>query len=183
MTPLTTRIEAILTVIGEPVTTDELATALEANPEEVELAIEELQHEYSTGRVSGFEIRKSAGGWQFYSRPEHYDTVKHFLTRGQTAKLSQAALETLAVVAYAQPVTRARIAAIRGVNVDGVVRTLLMRGLIVEAPKTEGPTQFVTSHVFLSAMGIDSLDELPAIAPYLPEDVPQEATFETKETS
>lgn len=139
MTPLTTRIEAILTVIGEPVTTDELATALEVSPQEIEQAIEELHEEYSTGRVSGFEIRKSAGGWQFYSRSEHYDTVKQFLTRGQTAKLSQAALETLAVVAYAQPVTRARIAAIRGVNVDGVVRTLLMRGLIVEAPKQKVP--------------------------------------------
>lgn len=176
MTLLKSRIEAILTVIGEPVTSDDLAVALDVTPSDIDDAIAELQKEYETGRVTGFEIRKSAGGWRFYSRAEHYDTVKDFLTRGQTAKLSQAALETLAVVAYAQPVSRARISAIRGVNVDGVVRTLLMRGLIVEAPHSEGPAQFVTSHVFLEAMGIESLDELPAIAPFLPDDVPEEAT-------
>lgn len=173
-TALASKIEAVLTVLGEPVTTEELAQAFAIEPAEVAAAFEQLVTEYETGRRTGFELRETAGGWRYYSRAEHFETVKAFLTRGQSAKLSQAALETLAVVAYAQPITRARIAAIRGVNVDGVVRTLLMRGLIVEAPVTQGPAQFVTSAVFLEALGMSSLDELPALAPYLPDDVTEE---------
>ncbi|GAA4285224.1 hypothetical protein GCM10022261_27550 [Brevibacterium daeguense] len=172
-------IEAVLMVADQPVAPAELAEALGLGTADVTAALEELAADYGGargGRVRGFELKQVAGGWRLFSRAEFHEIVSDFVTAGQSAKLSQAALETLAVIAYRQPVTRARISAIRGVNVDGVVRTLLLRGLIVEAgtDETSGAAQFVTSRVFLESMGLQSLDELPDIAPFLPagEDVP-----------
>lgn len=178
-TALLTALEAVLMVVDEPLEPAEVARALGITPAEALAALTELAADYDGDRGSrrrGFELRRAAGGWRIYSRADHHGAVADFITAGQSAKLSQAALETLAVIAYRQPVTRARISAIRGVNVDGVVRTLLLRGLIVEsgADATSGAVQFVTSRVFLESMGLESLDELPEIAPYLPagDDVP-----------
>jgi segregation and condensation protein B len=112
-----------------------------------------------------------AGGVRIYTRPDHAGVVEQFLHEGQRSRLTQAALETLAVIAYRQPVTRSRVSAIRGVNVDGVVRTLLARGLIVEVgtdPETGGGL-FRTTDLFLEKMGLQSLDELPSLAPLLPD--------------
>ncbi|NAZ88379.1 hypothetical protein GTR00_20140 [Kineococcus sp. T90] len=118
-------------------------------------------------------LRLAGGGWRVYSRPEHADVVEAFLLDGQTAKLTQAALETLAIVAYRQPVSRARVSAVRGVSVDGVMRTLLTRGLVTEAgvEATSGATLYRTTEEFLQRVGLGSLDELPPLAPFLPEDV------------
>lgn len=174
-------LEAVLMVSAEPLTEADLAQGLGIDEASIEQALADLAADYdglSGGVRRGFQLRSSRAGWRISSREEQFENVRGFLVRGQSSKLSQAALETLAVVAYAQPVTRARISAIRGVNVDGVVRTLLMRGLIVEVEPDDdsagGARQYVTSQVFLEAMGIDSVDELPDIAPYLPEDVPED---------
>ena len=123
-------------------------------------------------RQRGFEIRHVAGGFRIFSRGDYHEVVKDFLTAGQSAKLSQAALETLAVIAYRQPISRPRIAAIRGVSVDGVIRTLLLRGLIVEAGKEASTSAllYATTPQFLDTMGMNAIDDLPDIAPYLPED-------------
>ena len=122
-----------------------------------------------TGR--GFELRQIGGGWRYYTREEHAELVGRYLLDGQQAKLSQAALETLAVVAYQQPISRARISAVRGVSVDGVMRTLLTRGLVAEAghDHESGAILFRTTGYFLERMGLRSLDDLPALAPHLPE--------------
>jgi segregation and condensation protein B len=119
----------------------------------------------------GFELRDVGGGWRFYSRAEYADLVERFVVDGQQARLTTAALETLAVVAYRQPVSRARVSAIRGVNVDGVIRTLTSRGLVEEAgvDPESGAHLFRTTAYFLERMGLASLDELPEIAPFLPE--------------
>jgi segregation and condensation protein B len=119
----------------------------------------------------GFELRFVAGGWRFYSRAEYAPAVERLVLEGQTARLTQAALETLAVVAYRQPVSRSRVSAVRGVNCDGVMRTLLQRGLIEEAgtePET-GAILYRTTNYFLERMGLRGLDELPELAPFLPE--------------
>ena len=173
-------IEAVLMIADAPVTAVALAEGLGISEAHAAAACRQLQADYDGtapgSRRRGFELRMASGGWRIYSRSDFHDLVTDFLTAGQTATLSQAALETLAVIAYRQPVTRARISAIRGVNVDGVVRTLLMRGLIVEAGTEEltGARQFTTTAQFLESLGLDSLDELPDIAPFLPadEDVP-----------
>lgn len=167
-------LEAVLMVAGAPVSESELADGIGVDTQHIVAAIGRLVAEYAGeagGRRHGFELRRVAGGWRVFSRGEYADVVGAFLTAGQSSRLSQAALETLAVVAYQQPVSRARIAAIRGVNVDGVVRTLLMRGLIVEAGSDpgSGAQVFATTGEFLQMMGMDSLSELPEIAPYLPE--------------
>lgn len=174
-------LEAIMTVTAEPLTEPALAQSLGVSVEEIHAALEHLSAEYrgsETTRPRGFELRQGPAGWRLYSAPQFRGVVTDFLTAGQTAKLSQAALETLAVIAYRQPVTRARISAIRGVNVDGVVRTLVMRGLIVEAGAegTSGAQQFVTTPEFLESTGLSGLEDLPDIAPFLPdgEDVPRE---------
>ena len=119
----------------------------------------------------GFELRNVAGGWRYYTRAELSSVVEGFVLDGQQARLTQAALETLAVVAYKQPVSRARVSAIRGVNVDGVMRTLLTRGLVEEAGHDgeHGATLYRTTAYFLERIGITSLDELPELAPYLPD--------------
>ncbi len=162
-------VEAVLMVIDAPVTEIELATACRCTAMEVSAVLHELAEEYrADGR--GFTLRESGGGWRFWSDPQYADVVERFVRDGQQAKLTQAALETLAVVAYRQPVTRSRVAAVRGVNVDGVMRTLLTRGLVEEAGTEEGSgaTFYRTTTYFLDRLGIDSLDELPELAPFLP---------------
>ncbi|WP_309132882.1 SMC-Scp complex subunit ScpB [Brevibacterium sp.] len=168
-------IEAVLMVSDSAVSTADLASALGIDEDTVTSAIAALKADYDgdeNRRQRGFEIRRVAGGFRIFSRGDYRDIVSDFLTTGQSAKLSQAALETLAVIAYRQPISRPRIAAIRGVSVDGVIRTLLLRGLIVEAGKeaTTSALLYATTHQFLDVLGLDSLDDLPDIAPYLPED-------------
>ena len=165
--------EAILIVADEPVTTAAIAQALGLEDRLAEELLEDLAAEYRGerpgSRSHGFLLRRAAGGWRVATVPEHADLVEQFIIGGATARLSQAALETLAVVAYRQPVTRGRVAAIRGVNVDGVMRTLHARGLIEEAgAETSGAILYRTTGEFLEYLGIDSLDELPPLAPYLP---------------
>ena len=163
-------IEAVLMVVEEPVAEIALAAALGIPQQRVELLLDEIATEYERdGR--GFELRHVAGGWRIYSRAEYAAVVERFLLDGQTARLTQAALETLAIVAYRQPVSRARVGAVRGVNVDAVMRTLVSRGLVEEAghdPET-GAVLYRTTPYFLHRIGLRSLDELPALAPFLPE--------------
>lgn len=167
---ITGALEALLLIADEPMPETELAVAVDAPTSVVADALAELVAFYDeTGR--GFELRQVGGGWRYYTRDEHADLVGRHLLDGQQAKLSQAALETLAVVAYQQPIARARISAVRGVNVDGVMRTLLTRGLVAEAghDHESGAMLFRTTGYFLERMGLRSLDELPALAPHLPE--------------
>ena len=123
-----------------------------------------------TGRARGFELREVAGGWRIYSRSDYAQLVTDFVVEGSSSRLSQAALETLAVVAYLQPVSRSRVSAIRGVNVDGVVRTLVQRGLLTAHEREDGTGSvlYSTTPLFLEKLGLGSLDELPDIAPLLP---------------
>ena len=163
-------IEAVLMVIDEPVTEMSLASTLELPVEEVLDHLHALAADYDQGN-RGFALRAIAGGWRVYSRSEYAPVVERFLLDGAQAKLTQAALETLAVIAYRQPVSRSRVSSVRGVNVDGVVRTLLTRGLIEEMREEgeSGATLYGTTSYFLQRLGLGSLDELPALAPYLPE--------------
>lgn len=163
-------VEAILMVADQPVSTEELAATLGCPTEEMADLLAALAGEY-TERGHGFDLRELGDGWRFYSHPDHADVVEKFVRDGQTAKLTKAALETLAVIAYRQPVSRGRIASIRGVNVDGVVRTLLTRGLIEEAGRDEETTALLyqTTSFFLERIGLKSISELPPLAPYLPE--------------
>jgi segregation and condensation protein B len=163
-------LEALLLLAAEPVTEFELAQAVEVPEAVVAEALAELVAFYNeTGR--GFELRQVGGGWRYYTRDEYADLITRYVLEGQTSKLSQAALETLAVVAYTQPISRARVSAVRGVNVDGVMRTLLSRGLIEEVghDQESGAVLFATTSYFLERMGLKSLDELPPLAPQLPE--------------
>ncbi len=167
---VTACLEAILIVADQPVTADQVAHAVNMTPQQAQDTLAALSLSYSQeGR--GFELRETSGGWQLANRPEYETVVSAFVTDGQTARLSQAALETLAIIAYKQPVTRAQITAIRGVNSDGVIRSLTMRGLI----RQEGEDQeshaalLGTSGLFLDKMGINSLSELPSLAPFLPD--------------
>lgn len=163
-------LEAVLMVADQPLDHLTLAQAVGHPPTEVQTALEELADEY-TEQGRGFELRNVAGGWRFYSREPYAPAVERFVLEGQHARLTQAALETMAVVAYRQPISRSRISAIRGVNVDGVVRTLVTRGLITEAGNDgeSGATLYVTTPYFLERMGLDDLDQLPDLAPLLPE--------------
>jgi segregation and condensation protein B len=164
-------LEAVLMVVDEPVPTLQLAAALVLPVDRVESLLAELAAEYAE-QERGFELREVAGGWRVFSRPDVAPVVQRFVRDGQTARLTQAALETLAVVAYRQPVSRARVSAVRGVNVDGVMRTLTTRGLVEEAghDPDSGALLYRTSSYFLERMGLSSLDELPPLAPYLPDD-------------
>ncbi|MFD5631452.1 MULTISPECIES: SMC-Scp complex subunit ScpB [unclassified Streptomyces] len=163
-------LEAVLMVVDEPATVEHLSKILERPKRRIAAALRELADDYAVqGR--GFELRLIAGGWRFYSRPEYAMAVERFVLDGQQARLTQAALETLAVVAYRQPVSRSRVSAVRGVNCDGVMRTLLQRGLVEEAgtePET-GAILYRTTNYFLERMGLRGLDELPELAPFLPE--------------
>ncbi len=168
--PLRTALEAVLLVTDEPVPAVTLAQVTERPTDEVERTLAELATEYvDAGR--GFELRNVAGGWRLYTRADCAPYVERFVLDGQSARLTQAALETLAVVAYRQPVTRSRVSAVRGVNVDGVVRTLLARGLITESGQDEdsGGVLYRTTPLLLERLGLQSLDELPSLAPLLPE--------------
>jgi segregation and condensation protein B len=180
-------LEAVLMVIDQPASATELAAGLDLTVDAVEQLLGELQRDYNGYTVKapdtdvasdagfgtsprGFELRNIAGGWRIYSRAEFADVVGGFVLEGQTARLTQAALETLAVVAYRQPVSRARVSAIRGVNVDSVVRTLAQRGLIEEAGNDpeSGAILYRTTSYFLERMGIGSVAELPQLSPHLP---------------
>ena len=167
---LDTILEAILLVTDLPVPAMTLAQVVERPTGEVESVLAALAAGYDEqGR--GFELRQVAGGWRLYTRAECAPFVERFILDGQQARLTQAALETLAVIAYRQPVTRQRVSAVRGVNVDGVVRTLVARGLITEAGADEdtGATRYRTTNYFLERIGLQSLEELPSLAPLLPE--------------
>ena len=168
--PLPAALEAVLLVTDEPVPAVTLAQVVERPTGEVEAVLQQLAQEYlESGR--GFELRQVAGGWRLYTRADCAPYVERFVLDGQQARLTQAALETLAVIAYRQPVTRQRVSAVRGVNVDGVVRTLVGRGLVVEAGPDEdtGATRYRTTNYLLERLGLQSLDELPSLAPLLPE--------------
>jgi segregation and condensation protein B len=170
-------LEAILMVADQPLDHVTLAQAVGAPPAVVRGALEELAESY-TRQGRGFDLRHIGGGWRYYTRGEYADLVEHFVLDGQQARLTQAALETLAVVAYRQPVSRSRVSAIRGVNVDGVMRTLVNRGLVTEAGQdaSSGAILYRTTEYFLERIGLASLDDLPEIAPFLPDidDVDQE---------
>jgi segregation and condensation protein B len=161
-------IEAVLMVVDAPVPAGQLAEVLEQPVARVGTALERLAVSYA---ARGFELRATDEGWRYASRGRFAPYVERFVLDGQRSRLTRAALETLAVVAYRQPVTRARVSAVRGVNVDGVMRTLTARGLIVEAglDASTGGTLYRTTELFLERLGLGSLDDLPPIAPLLPE--------------
>ena len=165
---LESSIEAILMVIDEPVTEEILAKVLERTVDEITGALETLIGRYEE---HGFELRQIMGGWRFYSRPEYSVVVERFVLDGQQSRLTQAALETLAVIAYRQPVSRARVSAIRGVNVEAVMKTLVTRGLVEESglEQETGAILYRTTTYFLERLGLNSLTDLPALAPYLPD--------------
>ncbi|GAB3090034.1 SMC-Scp complex subunit ScpB [Micromonospora schwarzwaldensis] len=165
-------LEAILLVVDQPVSELILADVLEQAPERVGAMLDEIAAGY-TAAGHGFELRRAAGGWRLYTRPEYATYVERFVLDGQSVRLTQAALETLAVVAYRQPVTRSRISAIRGVNCDGVLRTLVGRGLVEECgtEADSGAFLYRTTTVFLEKLGLNSVDDLPPLAPFLPDDV------------
>jgi segregation and condensation protein B len=161
---------ALLLVVDAPTDEETLAQTLEQPVARVREALLRMSDGYTTaGR--GIDLRRSGGGWRFYTRDAFAPYVERLLLDGQRARLTRAALETLAVVAYRQPVTRARVSAVRGVNCDGVLRTLLTRGLVQEAgvdPATQG-TLFRTTELFLERLGLSSLEDLPPLAPLLPD--------------
>lgn len=162
-------LEAVLMVADEPVPAVRLATVLGLPTAEVEALLAGMAEEYRADR-RGFELREVGGGWRYWSAAAHADVVSRFVIDGQTARLTQAALETLAVIAYRQPVTRGQVSAVRGVNVDSVVRTLAARGLVTEiGTEPSGAVLYGTTASFLERMGMSSLDELPPLAPHLPD--------------
>jgi segregation and condensation protein B len=165
-------LEAILLVADEPVPEVLLAQVLERPRGEVAAGLRALAAEY-TAEGRGFDVREIAGGWRFYTREDCAPLVERFVRDGQEVRLTQAALETLAVIAYRQPVSRARVSAVRGVNCDGVIRTLVLRGLVEDSgtdPET-GAILYRTTGYFLERLGMASLDELPDLAPFLPENI------------
>ena len=165
-------LEAILLVVDEPVPEVVLAQVLERPRDEIALEIAGLADSY-TAEGRGFDLREVAGGWRFYTREECAPVVERFVRDGQEVRLTQAALETLAVVAYQQPVSRARVSAVRGVNCDGVMRTLTLRGLVEEAGTEHetGAILYRTTGYFLERLGLAGLEELPELAPFLPDDI------------
>jgi segregation and condensation protein B len=172
VTDVARRLEAILLIVEEPQSLVSLATAVSAPVPAVRQAIEGLVEDYdgrAGGPRRGFELREVGGGWRLYVREEHDDLVTEFVNTQAPSRLSQAALETLAVIAYKQPVTRGQVASIRAVNVDSVVRTLLARGLITEefTDAETGAIHYGTTDTLLVNLGINSLDELPHISPLL----------------
>lgn len=170
MLDLLPALEAVLMVADQPLDHLTLAQAVGHPPSDVEEALKALAEQY-TEQGRGFELRNIAGGWRYFTREEYAGAVERFILDGQQARLTQAALETMAVVAYRQPISRTRISAIRGVNVDSVVRTLVTRGLVEEADvdPESGAILYRTTSYFLERMGMGSISELPDIAPLLPE--------------
>lgn len=177
-------LEAVLMVADEPIPAIQLASVLALPTAVVEDLCRELAAEYRgdvapagdggqsrPGRPRGFDLRRAGNGWRIYTAPAYADVVGRFVLEGQTARLTQAALETLAVIAYRQPVTRGQVSAVRGVNVDGVVRTLTSRGLVAEVSTdpSSGAVLYGTTGYFLERMGLGSLEEMPPLAPYLPD--------------
>jgi segregation and condensation protein B len=169
---LQTALEAILLVADEPVPVVVLAQVLERPRSEVTAQLQHLAEEY-TAEGRGFDLREIAGGWRFYTREDCAPLVERFVSDGQEVRLTQAALETLAVVAYRQPVSRARVSAVRGVNCDSVMRTLVLRGLVEEVgtDAETGAILYRTTGYFLERLGLASLEDLPDLAPFLPEDI------------
>jgi segregation and condensation protein B len=163
-------IEAIVLVSEAPIASNLLGQVLELRPAIVDELCRELAAEYEEdGR--GFQLARVAGGWRYQTHPDEAAYVERFVLEGQTAKLSAAALETLAIVAYKQPISRAQVASIRGVSVDGVMRTLQQRGYIAEIGRDSGPGQAVmygTTSAFLEKLGADSLADLPALGAFVP---------------
>ena len=167
-------VESILMITDAPISLVALATALEQPVNVVRDIVLEIQADYNGengGRVRGFELREVGGGWRLYVRSDFDWAVKMFVANENPTKLSQAALETLAVIAYKQPISRGQVASIRAVNVDSVVKTLLSRGLITElyTDSETGAVHFGTSDLMLELLGINSLDELPPLSPHLPD--------------
>ncbi len=163
-------IEAILMVVDEPVLPADIAVAVQAPEPEVLTALHALRDDYANPeRPRGFELRDVDGKWRLYSSRLYADVVGAFVVDGQSARLSQAALETLAVVAYRQPVTRGQVSQVRGVNVDSVMKTLSARGLVTEVGEIAGALQYGTTTEVFERMGLASVNDLPALAPYLPE--------------
>lgn len=173
---LSRALEAMLLMATEPVPVTELAVALDVPVADVEAELAAIAEFYDT-HERGFRLRPIAGGWRFGTDPELSDVIETWLVSDQRSRLTQAALETLSVIAYLQPVSRGRVAAVRGVNVDGVVKTLLVRGLVREAGEdpVTGATTFATTALFLQKLGVNSLKELPDLAPLLPDAVALEA--------
>jgi len=161
-------IEAILMVVDEPVTEITLASTLQVPVDQIRLALDQLLPSYE-GR--GFTLKAINGGWRFYSAPEFSEIVEKFVLDGQQNRLTQAALETLAVIAYRQPISRARISAIRGVNVEAVMKTLITRGLVEEfgVENETGAILYRTTNYFLERLGLNALTDLPPLAPHLPD--------------
>ena len=166
---LSAALEALLLIADEPVDVVTLAQLVRRPVPEVVAAMEALAADYTeSGR--GFDLRAVGNGWRFYTRGDCAEVVERFVVDGQQARLTQAALETLAVVAYRQPVSRGRVGAVRGVNVDGVMRTLVSRGLVEEAGHEHETCAVLyrTTSYFLERLGISTLEELPEVADYLP---------------
>ena len=166
----TRAIEAVLMVADDPVDPHLLAQLLEVAPARVDELCAELAAAYEADE-RGFVLVRVAGGYRFQSHADLAPYVERFVLEGQSARLSAAALETLAIVAYKQPVSRAQVAAIRGVNVDGVIRTLQQRGYIDEVARDHGPGQavlFGTTRLFLEKLGLDGLDDLPPLGDFVP---------------
>src|SRR5690242_20530488 len=163
-------LEALLLVVDTPVTVDQLAAATDQPAYRVAAKLQVMADELAA-RESGIDLREAAGGWRMYTRARFAPYVERLLLDGARSKLTRAALETLAVVAYRQPVTRARVSAVRGVNVDAVIRTLLARGLVTEAgvDPDSGAATFATTELFLERLGLSTLADLPDIAPLLPD--------------
>ncbi|MGH3472126.1 MAG: SMC-Scp complex subunit ScpB [Nocardioidaceae bacterium] len=182
--PLKPALEAVLMIADQPLSHLVLAQAVGAPPDATTQALAELAEDY-TAQGRGFALREVGGGWRFYTRDDYASIVEKFVVDGQQARLTQAALETLAVVAYRQPVSRARVSAIRGVNVDGVIRTLVTRGLVEESGSDAetGAYLYRTTSYFLERMGLRSLDDLPEIAPFLPEMADVEGEFDLSDPS
>src|SRR3984893_1574124 len=174
-------LEAIMLVADEPVSEVVIAQVLERPRAEVAVALREMAASYAAEQ-RGFDLREVAGGWRFYTREECAPVVERFVRDGQEVRLTQAALETLAVVAYRQPVSRARVSAVRGVNCDGVMRTRGLRGLVEESGTDHetGAILYRTTGYFLERLGLAGLEELPELAPFLPDHVedPEDATDE-----
>ncbi len=167
---LTTSLEALLVVLDRPLEVDEVASAWSEPVEAVEAALTDLAAAYERDR-RGLRLRQGASGWRLYAAPEAADRVRAVVVQETTARLSPAALETLAVIAYQQPVSRSRVAAVRGVNVDAVVRTLIVRGLVEpgDPDPVTGALLYRTTTAFLDAIGVGGLEDLPALPPLLPD--------------